>query len=224
MKLLRERVIKPEILDTLPPEAARASLRDLVKLNRYFGGHSALGHALDAAGVGAGDAFTLLDVGSASGDMAAVVLRCFPQARVTCLDYLSAHLAGAAGCHRVAADAFRLPFVEGSFDYTFSSLFLHHFTDEEIVWLLREMRRVSRRAVLAVDLHRHPIAYAFVPATRWIFGWDAVTVHDAPASVAAAFRPDELAALARNAGLLAPRVRSHGLSFRLSLAAAVADR
>ena len=36
---LGKRLILPELVDTLPPEQARASLRDLVRINRYWGGH-----------------------------------------------------------------------------------------------------------------------------------------------------------------------------------------
>ena len=218
MPSLRTRVIEPEILDTLPPDAARASLGDLVRINRGFGGHSALRHALDEAG--ASGAFTALDVGAASGDMGARIREWFPQASVVSLDSAASHLAAAAQ-PKVAADGFRLPFARAAFDYVYSSLFLHHFEDDGVVRLLAEMGRVARRAVLAVDLHRHPVAYWFLPATRWVFGWDAVTLNDGPISVAAAFRPRELADLAERAGLKRARARSRGLSFRVTLVADV---
>lgn len=216
MKWLRQRVIEPEILDTLPPEAARASLGDLIRLNRDFGGHSALRHALREAVPERDSRFSWLDVGAASGDMGAEV-RCWaPQAQVVSIDRLPSHLASARA-PKLAGDAFALPFRDRSFDYSFSSLFLHHFTHAEIVAILREMRRVSRRAVVAVDLERHPIPYYFVPATRFILGWNHVTVNDAPISVAAGFREQELEQLAADADLKDIRVRRHGLSFRLTL-------
>ena len=36
------RVILPELLDDLPAERAAASLADLVRINRYFGGYRTL--------------------------------------------------------------------------------------------------------------------------------------------------------------------------------------
>ena len=77
------------------------------------------------------------------------------------------------------------------------SLFLHHFSDDQVVELLAEFRAVARRAVLAIDLERGPLAYYFMPATRWLFGWHDISMHDGPASVQAAFKRDELASLAR---------------------------
>ncbi len=83
--------------------------------------------------------------------------------------------------------------------------------------LLRNFAAVARRGVLVIDLNRRWLPYWFVPATRWMFGWDRITAHDAPVSVAAAFRPAELKALALRAELKNVDVRSHGLSYRLTL-------
>jgi hypothetical protein len=96
-------------------------------------------------------------------------------------------------------------------------LFLHHFRDDQIVELLRAFGAIGRRGIMIVDLNRRWLPYWFVPATRWLLRWDGITAHDAPVSVAAAFRPAELEALARRAGLKDVDVRSHGLSFRLTL-------
>lgn len=210
------RLIRPEILDTLPPEEARASLADLTRINRSTGAYRVLRELL-ATLVPPGKCFTMLDVGAASGDLAAETRRLYPDARVTLLDYSLCHLPATGD--RVAADAFQLPFRDASFDFVFSSLFLHHFPDDHIVRLYREAGRVARQAVLTIDLERHPLAYYFLPATSWWFGWDRVTLHDGPISVEAAFHPSELAKLAEAAGLTDVRVRRHRPSFRLSLSA-----
>jgi hypothetical protein len=220
MHAMGGRIIRPEILDDLPLEQKRESLRDLTRLNQQSG-YRPLRRLLKSA-VQRGSAFTLLDVGAASGDLGVYIRSLYPEARVTSLDYRPEHLASASP-PRVAADAFRLPFQPRSYDFAFSSLFLHHFTNRDVVQLLSEMGRVSRRGVLALDLYRHTVAYYFVPATRWLYGWDPITVHDAPISVEAAFRPAELRLLAARAGLVEPEVRSYGLSFRVSLYARVSQ-
>jgi hypothetical protein len=56
----------PEILDDQTPEAGAASLCDLVRINRFLGGHEALRKALRR--VAPAGAFNLLDVGAAEGD------------------------------------------------------------------------------------------------------------------------------------------------------------
>ena len=66
---------------------------------------------------------------------------------------------GQAEIVSVRGDALRLPFADGSFDYSICSLFTHHLDDGQVVQTLREMARVARRGIFIIDLHRHPIAY-----------------------------------------------------------------
>jgi ubiquinone/menaquinone biosynthesis C-methylase UbiE len=217
MKCLGGRVLKPEILDTLPYDQARASLGDLIRLNRTWGGHGTLRHLLGEV-VRPDESFSLLDVGAASGDMGACVRRWYPRAQVTSLDLHASHLTSCAP-PKVAGDAFELPFRPGSFDLVFCSLFLHHFTDREVVSLLDGFRIAARRAVAVIDLERNPIPYYFVPWTKWLFGWDPITVNDAAISVEAAFKPRELEALARSAGFAHPKAQVFRPAFRIGMIA-----
>jgi SAM-dependent methyltransferase len=213
---LLRRVIEPEWLDGTRPDDARNSLADLTRLNRYWGGYSSLARLLADAGLLRDQSFSVLDVGAASGDMARELRRLCPRSHVVSLDYTAHHL-HPAPAPKLVADAFRLPFSAESFDVVFSSLFLHHFTDEQVVSLLRGSRRVARLAVLAIDLERSWIPYHFLPVTRLFLGWDRITVHDGPISVAAGFRSSELKQLAEQAGLREVQVRTNGIAFRLTL-------
>jgi 2-polyprenyl-3-methyl-5-hydroxy-6-metoxy-1,4-benzoquinol methylase len=211
------RVIRPEWLDDTPVEDAAPSLRDLVFINRLLGGHKVIRDRLSEL-YAWDDSFTMLDVGAASGDTGRVVRERHPRAIVTSVDYRQDHLHNAAP-PKLVADAFRLPFAAGSFDIVFCSLFLHHFTDDQIVALLRGFAAVSRRLVFVSDLERHPLAYYFLPATRWLLRWNRITLHDGPISVEAAFRPEELRTLAVRAGLTNIDLRTHRPAFRLSMLA-----
>src|SRR5579872_5076345 len=217
MHCLGKRLILPELLDSLPPDQARASLQDLVRINRRWGGHSTLRHLL-RENVPDSQPFSVLDVGAASGDMGACIRRWYPAAKVTSLDYVESHLEGSLG-QRVAGNAFRLPFRPGSFDYVFCSLFLHHFQNTDVVRLLRGFGEVARKAVLVIDLERNPIPYYFIAWSRPLLGWDPVTVHDGAISVEAAFHRKELEELARQAGLRNPRARVFRPAFRIALVA-----
>lgn len=219
MPVVQQRLIAPELLDHASPEVARENLRDLVRINRYLGGYGIL-RRIVAPFAGRGESFSMLDIGAASGDMGAALRRSYPRAVVTSLDRNYWHLAPAAR-PKLVGDASRLPFRARSFDFVFSSLFLHHFSNDEVVELLRNFKTIARRAVLAIDLERGPLAYHFLPATRWLFGWHDISVHDGQVSVRAAFKKEELQALAQQAGLATARVTAHRPWARLSLAGPV---
>jgi SAM-dependent methyltransferase len=209
-------VILPEFLDDQTPEAGAASLRDLVRINRFFGGHEALRKALRT--IAPTGPFSLLDVGAASGDSGRVIQKAYPRATVYSLDYKRHHVQRAPA-PRLVADAFQPPFPSKSFDLVHCSLFLHHFDDEAVVGLLRTFGDLARVGVIVNDLERHRLAYWFLPFTRWILGWDAITVHDGPISVQAAFVPKELRTMAEAAGLRQIQTRLHRPAFRITLVA-----
>lgn len=208
------RVLKPELLDSAAGELRDRNLQDIARINRWCGGHRILLRVLRDI-VSPRDGFSVLDVGAASGDMGQCIREVFPRARLLLTDYRLAHLRNPA-LPRVAADAFRLPFLPGTFDFVVCSSVLHHFPDEEVVELIRQTRCLARRALIILDLERHPIPYHFLPMTRQLFGWSTLTVHDGPISVAAGFRADELESLARAAGASVVTVRKHRPWFRLS--------
>ncbi len=219
MPFAEHRLIEPELLDDASVEDARENLVDLVRINRLFGGHRIL-RGIVSEFVRPGDRFSMLDIGAASGDMGAQIRLSHPNATVISLDRKYQHLAPAPK-PKLAGDAFQLPFAPASFDFVFSSLFLHHFSNEQVADLLGKFKTIARRAVLAIDLERGPIAYRFLPATRWLFRWHPLSLHDGPVSVQAAFKKDELLAIARQAGLPKARVRIHRPWARLSLVAPV---
>ena len=166
--------------------------------------------------VGPRERFSVLDVGCGSGDMGQRIRKKFPNATVILSDYRGSHLRSAT-LPRVAADGFQLPFMPLAFDFVICSSFLHHFSDGEVIDLIRETRSLARRALIVLDLERHPIPYYFLPMTRGVFRWSTLTLHDGPISVAAGFQPEELAFLAHAAGANRVIVRRHRPWFRLSV-------
>src|ERR1700722_3360869 len=123
MSITRARVLKPELMDNADPAESAVCLRDLARINRWFGGNRVLVQTLKRL-VQPRERFSILDVGAASGDMGRVIRGRFPGATVVSLDYRASHLSLGQG-PRVAANAFQLPFRPGVFDFVLCSLFLH---------------------------------------------------------------------------------------------------
>ena len=220
--MFSKRLIQPELLDHASPEEAYVNLCDLTRINTLFGGHATIRRSL-ARVIRPDEQFTLLDVGAASGDTARVIARAYPCATVTSIDYSPVNL-GAAPRPKLVGDAFALPFLPGSFDYVLSSLFLHHFTNEQVVKLLKGFYQIARRALIICDLERNPLPYYFLPATRFIFKWQRISLHDGQISVRAAFRASELKSLAHQAGIKRLDMKVYRPAFRISLVAPKASK
>lgn len=215
--MFSERVIEPELLDHTEPNQARRNLAELVRINRNFGGHSAVRKAL-ASVVSGNERFSLLDIGAASGDTSRLIQQTYPQASVTSLDYSLVNLEQAPR-PKVIADAFCLPLKGNSFDYVLCSSFLHHFRDEQVIALLRSFYAVARKALLVIDLERHVLPYLFLRVTQPLYGWGYITVHDGQISVRASFRKQELRALAAQAGIANANIMRFRPAFRLAVIA-----
>jgi ubiquinone/menaquinone biosynthesis C-methylase UbiE len=197
------------------------NLRDIAFANARLGGAAPVVRALRRL-----EARTVLDVGSGAGDVALALLRDAAvrgaELHVTCLDTSEQMLAlarGAAGAHPglafVRGDGESLPYADAAFDVVTCTLALHHFQPDGARALLREMRRVARLTPLVCDLRRGAVAFA----ATWLWSRTSrnrLTRHDAPLSVRRAYTPDEAAALAREAGWRAPRVRREPF-FRMTL-------
>ena len=73
----------------------------------------------------------------------------------------------------------------------FSSLFCHHFTNEELVQMLIWMKTHSAAGFFINDLHRHILAYQSIKWLSRIFSKSYLVKNDAPISVARGFTKKE---------------------------------
>ena len=125
---------------------------------------------------------------------------------------------GFAEITALRADALRLPFRDGAFDYAACSLFTHHFREEGVVSVLRELARVARRRVFVIDLHRHALAYFLYTTAGRLLVHSPLVREDGALSILRGFRPEELRRLATDAGLRQIEVHRR-FPFRLVLSA-----
>jgi hypothetical protein len=134
------------------------------------------------------------------------------------LDCNEVNLSGAPH-PKILGDALRMPVRDHCVDFVSCSLFLHHFSDEQVIELLRTLYKIAKRAVLISDLERNFVSYCFLPMTGPFLGWRPITIHDGMISVRASFKAGELAELARRAGIDGVRVKTHRPAFRISMIA-----
>jgi hypothetical protein len=210
-----------ELLDDphADPALVRAELRDIERLNTLFGGTSAVLNALQPIfeqagngerGVGIGSArWTLLDVGTGSGDIPRAVRRAARRYGVE-LELLgveripaAAELARAGGLTTIIADGAALPLAPRSVDVVLASQVLHHVPREVGVRWIVALNRIARRAVVLVDLRRSRLAMAGMWAVSFPLGLCRQTRRDAVLSLRRGFTRAELAAMVQDAGVVA---------------------
>lgn len=83
----------------------------------------------------------------------------------------------------------------------FSSLFCHHFTDEQLVPMLQWLHRNSSKGFFVNDLHRHWLAYYLIKYITKFFSKSYLVRNDACLSVARSFRPADWRKLFAEAGI-----------------------
>jgi ubiquinone/menaquinone biosynthesis C-methylase UbiE len=192
------RIPTVELLDSDAGTAAEvsASLADLRRINRWFGGAATTREMVWAVARRTGATrLSLLEVAAGSGDVPGVVCRDLAargiELPITLLDRVATHLQRANGTARVVGDALALPFPADSFDLVGCCLFAHHLSPEQLACFVTEGLRVCRRAVLINDLIRHPVHLAAVYAGLPLYR-SRLTRHDAPASVRQAYTLAEM--------------------------------
>ncbi len=217
-----KRVATSELLDTDAGTSAEvaASLGDLRRINRWFGGIATtedlvarVARAIRASSL------SLLEVAAGTGYVPEGVRERLRQRglslQVTSLDRAASHLS--KGDRAVAGDALALPFRDESFDLVSCNLFVHHLDPRELQQFVDQGLRVCRVAVLINDLVRHPLHMSLVYAGMFLYR-SRITRHDAPASVRQAYTPEEMQTLLAQTGAARVEIHRHYL-FRMGVIA-----
>lgn len=216
---------EPEKLDdpTLSYDEVERSLRDLTRINRLLRSALPLKRTL-LPRLGRWDRPRLvLDVGTGMGevawDLARAAGRRGAPLKVVGMDAKLRHLAigRAAGAPqlRVVADATALPFRDGAVEWSFSTLFFHHFDEAANRQVLAGMVRVSRAGAVVIDLRRSALArWLLVHLALPLFRASEVTRHDGRVSMERAWSIEEVRRLAEGFEVAELRGR---FPFRFSL-------
>jgi 2-polyprenyl-3-methyl-5-hydroxy-6-metoxy-1,4-benzoquinol methylase len=221
---MHDRVRVPELMDDPALDAAAhdRALAGLMRLNAWSRSHRLLwrGVAAHARDVNAaGRALRVVDVATGAGDapiaMAAWARReglriewvlCDRSAHALGIAAAAARAAGVAAT-TVEADAVAAPLpCEG--DVVTCSLFLHHCDPADAARVLAHMAGAATRGVGVTDLDRTRGGLALAWLGSRVLSRSRIVHHDASASVRAAFTREEIAAIARDAGLPDAEVRA----------------
>lgn len=176
-----------------PKDLLIDDLRNLRVINRYLGNYRLVRRGL-ARLVEEQEAFSLLDIGTGSGDLPAVIARWARRSgkvvrisglepNPTTVDEAANQTGDFSEISLVRGDGIAPPFRPASFDFVLASQVLHHFSEEGIVASLRTWAQVARRGIIVSDLIRHPLAYHGIRLFTRLLTRNVMTLVDAPLSV-----------------------------------------
>ena len=211
----KRRSYELEDIDTgnYTPEEYEHCISELQLVNRWMGDAHALKQTLlrDVEEKKLNE-FSVLDVGAGSGELLRVAAgwarstgRRFQgvglELNARSAQAILEESTGFPEITSVRGNALQLPFADAEFDYVMCSLFTHHFVDERVVDILREMSRVARRRIFVIDLHRDPVPYFFYTTLGKLVLKNRLLRHDGALSILRSFKADELVRLGKAAGL-----------------------
>ena len=104
-------------------------------------------------------------------------------------------------CQWICSDYHVVNFGDNKPGIIFSSLFCHHFTDEDLVFMLQWLQQSSRQGFFINDLQRHWLAYYLIKYLTRFFSRSYLVKNDACLSVARSFRRKEWQQLLHKAGI-----------------------
>ena len=199
-----QRSYEPEIMDDLDAsqgEVVYQTLRELATINHLLGGNAVTLRGLKRMlkDWPKDKVVRLADLGCGGGDMLVVIAQWANKKgyRVSLtgvdfnadiVDFAQKNTQAYSEIEYQVADVFSQEFLQQEFDIVLCSLFLHHFTDEELITLLGQLAEQTTLGVLINDLHRHPLAYYSIKWLTQAFSRTPMVKYDVPLSVLRGFR------------------------------------
>jgi 2-polyprenyl-3-methyl-5-hydroxy-6-metoxy-1,4-benzoquinol methylase len=90
---------------------------------------------------------------------------------------------------------------------TIATLFFHHFDDDQLAKIFKQLQSQSRIGIVINDLHRHPLAYYSIKLLTRLFSKSSMVKYDAPLSVLRGFTKRELRKILSRAGITKYHIR-----------------
>lgn len=215
---LRQRSFQKELMDAddIPFSAMAQTLKELNIVNTRLGGHAITLKGMRKL-IATNEPVTVCEIGCGGGDNLFAIYKYCTNKNIRVnfigIDMNNECIAFAKQqypqlpCEWICSDYANTDFTNSGDsgdrrpDIIFSSLFCHHFTDEQLQFMLRWLKKNSRKGFFINDLHRHWLAYYLIKYITLLFSRSRLVRNDACISVARGFRKKDWAQLFRLAGI-----------------------
>lgn len=216
---LTERSNVKELLDRddIPFADIRRNMIELNAVNKYLGGHSISISGLKTLLINKKGPVTICEIGSGGGDnLNALDSWCTKHnmeadfigidIKQECSDFAATQYPSLKS-KWITADYSTVTFNRLKPSVVFSSLFCHHFSDTELVQMIRWMKSNATQGFFINDLHRNILAFYLIKFITRIFSKSYLVKNDAPLSVARGFRKREWRRIFAQAGINSYEIR-----------------
>ena len=204
----KERSKETEILDkdNLPFEDVKICMKELNSINTLLGGHATTLNGINTFYPEKETHFTVCEIGSGGGDNLKAISKKFTNAsfigidlKESCIDFAKLQYKE-LNAEWIASDYSKVQFSKKP-GIIFSSLFCHHFTNEQLVVMLNWMKQNSQNGFFINDLQRNTTAYYLIKWLTAAFSKSYMVKNDGPVSVARSFTKKDWQLLFSKAGI-----------------------
>jgi 2-polyprenyl-3-methyl-5-hydroxy-6-metoxy-1,4-benzoquinol methylase len=199
---LSQRSYQKELMDgdDIPFAAMAQTLKELNIINTRLGGHAITLRGLKKLLAGK-KSVTVCEIGCGGGDnLFAIYKYCIKKKipvdfigidmNAECIAFAKQQYPNLP-CQWICSDYALTDLSYKQPDIIFSSLFCHHFTDEQLEKMLVWLKQNSRTGFFINDLHRHWLAYYLIKYITKFFSRSYLVKNDACISVARSFRKED---------------------------------
>lgn len=200
-----------EIMDDFDLRGAtlEKALSSIARINQWLGGNSLTLNAVEQIIAQTGrKQLRILDLGCGNGDMLRKLDKLAQQkqyqfsmtgidANLFTIETARTLSAGSAHITYTCTDFLEDGFKPEGYDIILFTLTLHHFTNEQIITLLRKCRLQAKLAIVINDLQRSRLSYFLFSLISTLFRLNPMNANDGKLSILRGFKRHELKALAQ---------------------------
>jgi SAM-dependent methyltransferase len=213
MPSFKKRSAEKELLDRddIPFEDIKKNMQELDQINSLLGGHAiSLKGFRSLVNKHKGKKIRVVEIGCGGGDNLRMIKNYAAKRNIEveltgvdinpeCISYARS-VDDNKNIFFVCSD-YRNYIMPGKPDVIFSSLFCHHFSDQQLVEMLQWMTANCNTGFFINDLHRHPLAYYSIRMLTSLFSRSYLVKNDAPVSVMRGFKKTEWISILNKAGI-----------------------
>ncbi|MEN2280533.1 methyltransferase domain-containing protein [Algoriphagus sp. SE2] len=210
-----QRSTEKELMDDLDcsGEELAQTLRELKTINKWLGGNYVTTNGLSKIFKKyPKESYSVADIGCGGGDMIRVmydwaknkkeqVTFTGVDANRNIIELASVRLSDLPKISLKVQNVFDTEFSDDKVDISTCTLFTHHFTDSELIGLLKSLKAKSSLGIVINDLHRHWFAFYSIKFLTSLFSKSAMVQNDASLSVLRSFSKNDWENILRKSGI-----------------------